>query len=154
MTQPSASFAMPGEVSKTLKEANHATILGAVGIGCLSNHEGHYLGAALLTPFFAALNARDTSREITYVHPTEPVLNVNGSFISANPTQYPSGNVEYYFETARTIVDLTITQTILNYTKMNFVIPYVGGAFPAVEDRSIESCPALEARAKEVYRMR
>nr|OQO27029.1 hypothetical protein B0A51_04029 [Rachicladosporium sp. CCFEE 5018] len=147
--------AMPLPYSQAaLKEANHATILGAVGIGCLSNHEGHYLGTALLTPFFAALNARDTSREIIYVHPTEPVLNVNGSFISANPTQYPSGNVEYYFEAARTIVDLTITQTILNYTKLNFVIPHVGGAFPAVEDRFIKSYPALEARAKEVYRTR
>ncbi|KAK6428535.1 hypothetical protein LTR95_015319 [Oleoguttula sp. CCFEE 5521] len=147
--------AMPLPYSQAaIREVQHAATLGAVGIGCLSNHEGHYLGAALLNPFFAFLNTRNTSKEIIYVHPTEPVLNVNGSFLSANPTQYPSGIVEFYFETARTIVDLTISQTILNYTKLNFVIPHVGGAFPAVEDRFIKSYPAVEVRAKEVYRTR
>ena len=51
-------------------------------------------------------------------------------------------------------MDLTLTQTILNFTTLNFVIPHVGGAFPAIEDRFIKSFPALEARAKQVYETR
>ena len=51
-------------------------------------------------------------------------------------------------------MDLTLTQTILNFTSLNFVIPHVGGAFPAIEDRFIKSSPALEDRAKEVYKTR
>jgi len=69
-------------------EAHHALDrLGAVGIGCLSNHEGRYLGNKQITPFFAALDARNSSKEIIYIHPTEPVLTLNGTLISANPSK-------------------------------------------------------------------
>lgn len=49
-------------------------------------------------------------------------------------------------------MDLTLTH--LNFTTLNFVIPHVGGAFPAIEDHFLTSSPALEARAKEAYKTR
>lgn len=74
--------------SHSIVEANHALDhLGAVGIGCLSNHEGQYLGNKQITPFLVALDARNSSKEIIYVHSTEPVLNLNGTLISVNPSR-------------------------------------------------------------------
>lgn len=51
-------------------------------------------------------------------------------------------------------MDLTLSQTIHNFTKLNFVIPHVGGAFPAIEDRFIKSFPALEGPSKAIYNSR
>ena len=58
------------------------------------------------------------------MHPTTPYIQVNGQFVEANPTVYPTGNIEFYFETARMLEDLAITQTILNFTNINYVIPH------------------------------
>ncbi|MCJ1224879.1 hypothetical protein MMC12_001526 [Toensbergia leucococca] len=142
-------------VAAAIKEANYAlTHLGALGVVLLSNHEGKYLGNPILTPFFSYLQSRNSSHEVVFIHPNSPVLNLNGSFISADPTVYPPGIVEFYFETARTIMDLTISQTINNFTKLHYVIPHVGGSFPSIEDRFIKSYPALESPAKQIFNSR
>lgn len=71
-----------------IKEAEYArTHLGAIGSGLLSNHEGKYLGNPLFKPFFEFLESRDTDFEVIFVHPTVPVLDLNGTFISGNPSQ-------------------------------------------------------------------
>lgn len=51
-------------------------------------------------------------------------------------------------------MDLTLTQTIHNFTNIHYVIPHVGGAFPAIEDRFLKSFPGLETRSKEIYNTR
>ncbi|KAH6857475.1 hypothetical protein BKA58DRAFT_414992 [Alternaria rosae] len=119
--------------------------LGAVGIALYSNFEGRYLGDPAFTPFFQAMNARGPD-QIIYVHPTTPYLRVNGLLVEANPTTYPTGNIEFYFETARVLQDLAVTQTILNFTNINYIIPHVGGAFPSVADRLLKSFPAIYDR--------
>lgn len=86
--------------------------LGAAGIALYSNFEGRYLGDSSVTPFFKAMNARGEG-QIIYVHPTTPYLRINGELVEANPTIYPTGNIEFYFETARTIEDLAVTQASL-----------------------------------------
>ncbi|KAK5127903.1 hypothetical protein LTR85_005020 [Meristemomyces frigidus] len=117
--------------------------LGAAGVGLLSNHEGYYLGNVMFKAFFTDLDARDISKEVVFVHPNGPCLHaINGSLIDANPTVYPEGIAEFYFETARTFMDLTITQTIINFTSINWIVPHGGGAFPSIEDRFIDSQPA------------
>jgi predicted TIM-barrel fold metal-dependent hydrolase len=124
-------------------EAKYALeTLGAAGIALYSNFEGHYLGDPSFTPFFAAINERKDS-QIIYVHPTTPYIRVNGQLVEANPTIYPTGNIEFFFETARMLADLAVTQTILNFTNINYIIPHVGGAFPSVADRLLKSYPAL-----------
>lgn len=126
-----------------IKEASYALgTLNAAGIALYSNFEGHYLGLPSFTPFFTAMNERG-SGQIIYIHPTTPYLRVNGTLVEANPTTYPSGNIEFYFETARTLSDLAVTQTLLNFTNINYIIPHVGGAFPAVADRLLKSYPAI-----------
>lgn len=169
--------------------------LEAVGVVLLTNHEGKYLGNTAFTPLYMYLQNRKSTREIIFIHPTNPVINLNGSYISADPSKfqfilqvagkknterkstsystisgpfmhhtdlllcfivaaYAPGLVEFYFETARTIMDLTISRVILNFTKLHFVIPQVGGAFPAIEDRFLLSFPALESPSKDVYKTR
>jgi predicted TIM-barrel fold metal-dependent hydrolase len=128
-----------------IAEAAYALdVLGASGIALYSNFEGHYLGDPSFTPFFKAMNARGAG-QIIYVHPTTPVLRVNGQLVEANPTIYPTGNIEFFFETARMLEDLAVTQTILNFTNIDYIIPHVGGAFPSVADRLLKSYPALYA---------
>lgn len=79
----------------------------------------------------------------------------NGSLISANPTSYPEGFVEYYFETARTFMDLTLTRTIANLTSLKWVVSHAGGAFPAIEDRFLTSQPTnFQSESRATYATR
>ncbi|KAK7634290.1 hypothetical protein IWX48DRAFT_390557 [Phyllosticta citricarpa] len=67
-----------------VREANYALdSLGAVGVGVLSSHAGKYLGNVAFKPLFENLNNRKSSREIVYIHLTEPVVNVNGALVFA-----------------------------------------------------------------------
>jgi 6-methylsalicylate decarboxylase len=68
--------------------------LGAAGIFLTSNFEGKYLGNTQFKPFFDALNKR-AGRQIVYVHPSAPYVNVNNKLVEANPTPYPTGNIEF-----------------------------------------------------------
>jgi hypothetical protein len=79
----------------------------------------------------------------------------NGTLISANPTPYPTWLIELYFETARTFTDLTLTRTIVDFARLNWIVPHAGGAFPAVEDRFLTSQPAeFQERSREAFATR
>lgn len=73
----------------SIKEIEYArTKLGAVGTVLLSNHEGHYLGDPLFTPFFQFLDARPSEQEAIFIHPQTPYLRLsNGTLIVANPSK-------------------------------------------------------------------
>ncbi|KAG6836791.1 hypothetical protein H0H93_003212 [Arthromyces matolae] len=135
-------------------EATYALdVLGAAGIFLTSNFEGMYLGNAQFTPFFNAMNKR-SGKQILYVHPGTPYVTVNNKLVEANPTPYPTGNIEFFFETARTLEDLTLTQTIHNFTNIDYIIPHVGGAFPATIDRILKSVPAIYNSSLAIYQTR
>jgi len=140
--------------AEALTEAQYAiNVLGAVGIWLQSNIEGNYLGNTMFTPFFETINSWP-GRQILYVHPAVPVLQYQGQLIEANPTPYITGKIEFYFETARTIMDLTLTQTIQNFTNIHYVIPHVGGSFPSTADRILKSYPTLYDSSFEIYNTR
>jgi len=140
--------------SEAITEANYALdTLGAAGIILTSNVEGMYLGNPQFKQFFNAINNRG-GRQIMFVHPSTPYLRCDGNLVEANPTTYPTGNIEFYFETARTIADLTLTQTIHNYTNIHYVIPHAGGAFPSAVDRLLKSFPAIYASSLQIYSSR
>ncbi|KAG5736056.1 2-amino-3-carboxymuconate-6-semialdehyde decarboxylase [Termitomyces sp. T112] len=135
-------------------EANYALdVLGASGIFLTSNFEGIYLGNTQFTPFFDAMNSR-SDKQIFYIHPGTPYIKVNGKLVEANPTPYPTGNIEFYFETARTLEDLTLTRTIHNFTNIDYIIPHVGGAFPATIDRILKSAPAIYDASFQIFSTR
>ncbi|KAF9462714.1 hypothetical protein BDZ94DRAFT_703929 [Collybia nuda] len=140
--------------AEAITEANYAlNTLGAVGIILTSNYEGLYLGNAQFKPFFSAINNRG-GRQILYIHPSAPYMKVNNKLVEANPTPYATGNIEFYFETARTLMDLTLTQTIHTYTNIHYVIPHVGGAFPAAIDRILKSAPTIYDSSMAIYATR
>ncbi|KJA26744.1 hypothetical protein HYPSUDRAFT_35893 [Hypholoma sublateritium FD-334 SS-4] len=137
--------------TEAIREAEYAiTKLGAIGIWVQSNTEGIYLGDATLKSFFQAFN-NFSQRPILYVHPAVPVLRINNVLVDANPTTYIDGKIEFYFETARTIMDLTLTQTIHNFTNINYVIPHVGGAYPSTVDRILKSYPTIYDSSFAIY---
>ncbi|KAF8152564.1 hypothetical protein B0H34DRAFT_800966 [Crassisporium funariophilum] len=140
-----------------IREAEYAIkTLGAVGLALYSNFEGMYLGNPEFRPFFEAVDGLETGsgRKILFVHPGDPFLKVGAQFVEANPTLYPSGIVEFYFETARTIMDLTVSQTIHNFTNIDFVFPHVGGAFPSIIDRFLKSSPTIYNASMTIYQTR
>jgi hypothetical protein len=51
-------------------------------------------------------------------------------------------------------MDLTISQTLVNFTNIRYSVSHVGGAFPAIEDRVLKRIPDLEGPAKAVYSSR
>ncbi|TFK36383.1 hypothetical protein BDQ12DRAFT_686809 [Crucibulum laeve] len=140
--------------TEAIREARYAVnVLGAVGIVLTSNYEGTYLGNVAFKPFFEAVNSFG-GRQIFYIHPSAPYVKVNNKLVEANPTPYPTGNIEFFFETSRTLMDLTLTQTIHNFTNIHYVIPHVGGAFPATIDRILKSTPAIYDSSLNIYSTR
>ncbi|KAJ7761521.1 hypothetical protein DFH07DRAFT_420138 [Mycena maculata] len=126
----------------SIVEAKYALdSLGALGVALSSNHEGHYLGDALFTPFFTEM---DNKHAIIFVHPIEPLLKVNETFVKANPTVYSPVLAEFYFETARTFLDLALSQTLTNFSSLDFIIPHLGGSFLSIIDRSIPPSQLLD----------
>ncbi|KAG8990866.1 hypothetical protein FRB90_001590 [Tulasnella sp. 427] len=128
--------------------------LGAVGITTMTNHEGLYLGNSALDGFWSYINSR-SDKPIVFVHPTAPYMKINGKFVEANPTQYLTGLVEFYFETARCYMDLSYSGVLTKYTNIRWIASHVGGAFPSILDRMIKSLgPTMEAQLKSIYNTR
>jgi predicted TIM-barrel fold metal-dependent hydrolase len=67
--------------------------LGAVGVGVLTNHEGLYPGDEVYDGVWEYLQKRAESaegtggKEIVFIHPTEPVLRLDGEFKAAKPCE-------------------------------------------------------------------
>ena len=84
------SLLLTGAHLASIKEVEYArSHLAAIGTGLFSNHEGKYLGNPELTPFFAYLQSRETPFEVVFIHSSSPLLNINGTFISGNPSRCP-----------------------------------------------------------------
>ncbi|KAG8943439.1 hypothetical protein FRC04_002904 [Tulasnella sp. 424] len=142
-------------VDDAIAEAKYCLdTLGGAGITTMTNHEGLYLGNSALAGFWSYVNSR-TDKPIVFVHPTSPYMKINGKFVEANPTQYLSGLVEFYFETARCYMDLTASGTLTKYTNIRWIASHVGGSFPSIIDRFIKSLgPTVEAANKAIYQTR
>ncbi|KAJ7110682.1 hypothetical protein C8R44DRAFT_678272 [Mycena epipterygia] len=146
-------------VDESITEAKYALeTLGAVGVALTSNHEGKYLGNPEFIPFFAQMETMKgalSHYSIVFVHPANPLLEeVAGTFVLANPTVYPQGIVEFFFETARTFMDLALSHTLTNLTHVNFIIPHVGGSLPSIIDRGIRVSPDDSAAILQAFQTR
>jgi hypothetical protein len=52
-------------------------------------------------------------------------------------------------------MDLTITQTLANFTALKWVVPHAGGAFPSIIDRFLTSQPVeVQGRSRAAYATR
>ncbi|KAF2731014.1 amidohydrolase 2 [Polyplosphaeria fusca] len=125
--------------------------LGAVGVGVLTNHEGVYVGDERFWPVWRYLEGRGSESEVVFVHPTEPVLEVDGKLVRAKPAPLRSGLGEFYFETARAISSITASRTIFEFPKLQWRVSHGAGAFPDIQDRFLLGFPEDAERAREVY---
>ncbi|KAG8857663.1 hypothetical protein FRB96_005681 [Tulasnella sp. 330] len=136
-----ASMPLPYGTAAVTEATYALNTLGASGVALLTNHEGIYLGNAQVTPLFKYLNSRPEAYTIAYVHPNVPYLREgNGAtLVVANPTRYIPGLFEFFYETARMLMDLTMSRTLDTYPKVRLIAAHCGGSFASVLDRMLKS---------------
>ena len=133
-----ASLPLP-IISASLTEINHAfDDLGAEGVVLLSNYNGHYLGCEEFKPVFEELNRR---KAIVFIHPGTPCIappvTYPGSSIDALPLagSYPNPMFEFFFDSARAVIDLILSNTVIDYPDIRYIVSHAGGVIPALTDR-------------------
>lgn len=133
-----ASLPLP-IVPASLREIEHAfDCLGAEGIVLLSNYHGHYLGSDEFRPIFRELNRR---KAIVFIHPGTPCIPAPttnpASKIDALPLAdfYPSPMFEFFFDSARAIINLFLSHTITEFPDIKYIVSHGGGVLPPLIDR-------------------
>jgi hypothetical protein len=82
------------------------------------------------------------------------MISLELTFPFSLPALYTPGIVEFYFETARTVMDLTLSRVLVQYKNIRYIIAHVGGAFPAIQDRFLKQRLEFEVDAKLAYNTR
>ncbi|KAF2024277.1 hypothetical protein EK21DRAFT_79034 [Setomelanomma holmii] len=135
-----AALPLP-DIDATLTEIDKSWLDGADGFGLMTNYAGNYLGSPKFTPIFARLNALHAT---VFIHPTAPCIASNTS-TSTQATQatpfgdtYPIPIFEFFFDTARAVIDLFSSGTVDACPNVTFIIPHSGGALPPLLTRFIQ----------------
>ena len=139
-----ASLPLP-DVDGALEELSYALDeLHADGITLLTNRQGYYLGDKTFEPLFAELDRRSVT---VFVHPTAPCMrglsHNAGGCVNATPLpQYPIPIFEFFFDTARAIINLFYSGTITRYPNITYIFSHCGGVIPPLVER-FSSVPSL-----------
>ncbi|RKK94631.1 hypothetical protein BFJ68_g15124 [Fusarium oxysporum] len=128
-----ASLPLP-DVEGSLAEIEYALgTLNADGVAVLTNAHGVYLGDKILDPIFEALNNRNATM---FIHPTSPCLRRGNVIETAAPlTQYPNPMFEFFFDTARAVVNMFVSGTIDKSPNVTIILSHAGGAVPPLVAR-------------------
>lgn len=133
-----ASLPLP-DVSGSIDELAYAyDELKADGIVVETNHHGYYLGHPDYEPVWAELNRRHA---IVFVHPTSGCVlehlsdGLLRSRKSAPLSEYPNPIFEFFFDTARAIINLFYSGTISRYPNITYIISHAGGCLPPLVER-------------------
>jgi predicted TIM-barrel fold metal-dependent hydrolase len=133
-----AALPLPN-VGAAMEEVEKSWGDGADGFGLMTNYHGHYLGSPDFDKVFARFNELGAT---IFIHPTAPCIHgVNGSeTVQASPfgSQYPIPIFEFFFDTARAVINLFSSGTVDRYPNVRFVIPHAGGALPPLMTRFIQ----------------
>lgn len=166
-----ASLPLPN-IDLALKELKTAFDEGADGIALETNHHGHYLGDEIFEPLFEELNRRKaivfihptmpcyTTEAAAEAHCTcskDAKKNINGSsapkfpapesgLIPATPLfrRYAAPMFEFFFDTARCLVNLFLTGTVAKYTDITYIASHAGGCFPPLIARFTGSTAVMK----------
>lgn len=133
-----ASLPLP-DVEGALDEMIHAfDVLKADGVAVYTNTHGYYLGDTAFEPVWKELNQRHA---IIFVHPTTPCCLEQGatsevSCRTATPLQnFPRPIFEFFFDTARAVINLFYSGVVNRYPNIKYVIPHAGGCLPPLIER-------------------
>lgn len=133
-----ASLPLPN-VDAALEEIEKSWEDGADGFGLMTNYHGHYLGSPEFDGVFAKFNELGAT---VFIHPTAPCIQgaTAGEVVQASPfgSQYPIPIFEFFFDTARTVINLFSSGTVDRCPNVRFVIPHAGGALPPLMTRFIQ----------------
>ncbi|KAF9017003.1 hypothetical protein BDZ89DRAFT_388466 [Hymenopellis radicata] len=103
------------------------------------------------SPVYAKLQARKAT---VFVHPTTPCNSQVCNHSDLTPQRkrdsiplsdiYIIGIMEYFFDSARTFVDILLSGTAAAHPDVTFIVPHCGNALPSVLDRALlTSSPEL-----------
>lgn len=133
-----ASLPLP-DVQGSLDELAYAfDRLNADGVAVETNAHGYYLGHQQYEPVWAELNRRCA---IVFIHPTSPcVLEHRGAGPmgcrkAAPLPEFPNPIFEFFFDTARAVINLFYTGAIARYPNITYIVPHAGGALPTLIER-------------------
>jgi 6-methylsalicylate decarboxylase len=139
-------------IDGALKEIEVAYSEGCDGIGLKTNYHGIYLGDARLDPIMEDLDRRNA---LVFVHPTTGCFCPAGTAgagtkdaIKANPLKelIPAPVIEFFFDTARAITQLSLTGRLTKYSNITWIFPHAGGTMPGVLDRFTGFSRALKGQ--------
>jgi len=120
------------DVQSSLDEIDFAlSNLFPDGFAVKTNYFGTYLGDKSLDPVFDELNNR---KSIVFIHPTTPCL-PSGQCAAPLTTSYPAPMFEFFFDTARAVINLFLSGTISRCPNITWVVPHLGGALPPLINR-------------------
>jgi predicted TIM-barrel fold metal-dependent hydrolase len=121
-----AAMPLP-DIDATLEEIDYAFgALKADGIGLLTSYGDKWPGDPLFQPVFEELNRR---KAVVYFHPT--TASCCGNLI---PGVGPA-TVEWPVDTARAILSLLFSGSLVRYPDIRFIFSHAGGALPALSGR-------------------
>jgi 6-methylsalicylate decarboxylase len=121
-----ATIPLP-DIDGSLREIEYACdVLGADGIGLLTNYEDRWLGHPAFAHVFDELNRRQA---VVFVHPTTPTCCQN-----LMPDIAPLV-AEVPHDTARAIINLLVTGTFNRIRNVEFIFAHAGGTLPMIAGR-------------------
>ena len=121
-----AAIPLP-DVDAALTEIEYALdVLGADGIGLLTNIGDSWLGDAAFAPVMDELNRR---KSVIYTHPTAP------SFCENILPGVMDSVIEYGTDTTRTIISLLLSGTADRCPDIKFIFSHGGGTMPYLLER-------------------
>ena len=125
-----ASLPLP-DVQGSLEELAYAfDELKADGVAVETNVHGYYLGHPKFESVWAELDRRHA---IVFVHPTSGCTMQQ---TTACPLpEYPNPIFEFFFDTARAVINLFYSGTVSRYSNITYIIPHAGGCLPPLIER-------------------
>ncbi|KAG9202480.1 hypothetical protein G6514_004216 [Epicoccum nigrum] len=130
-----AALPLP-DVQASLEEMDRAVGEGADGFGLMTNYHGDYVGAPVFDAVFEKLNRLGAT---VFIHPTTPCMTHDGQVLQAKPLRdlLPAPTLEFFFDTARAVVNLFVSGTVDRCPNVSFIIPHAGGALPPLLTRFV-----------------
>ena len=118
------------DIDASLAEIAYAyDVLGADGVGLISNYDGIYLGDPKLDPVFEELNRR---KAIIFVHPTPPPHWNDFKVGLSAPV------MEYTFDTTRMAQNLVVGGAKEKFADLTIFVAHAGGTLPFTKQRVLK----------------